>query len=154
MISIEHTIRQNFESRLRRAQESFDSLRDSIVMKKLIELHDVCPTDIYSIFHKINPCGFEDSLENFENLLCIVENFYDDSFYGVIWEVPESIVKIRKFIGNLADENKQPYILQVFEYDDLPWMNEVQFCDIIQWYIDQAVKLNKKMERSDKGKNK
>jgi hypothetical protein len=152
MISIEHFIRQDFESRLRRAQEYFDRLRDTIVIKKLIELHNICSTDVYALFHKIQNCGFEHSLENFENLLSIVGNFYDDSFYGVVWEVPDTITKMRTYNKQKVDELKRPYIIQVFDHDNLPHLNELQFCDIIQYYIDRGLLLNKKLDQLNKGK--
>ena len=150
MISIEHPIRQDFERRLLRSQESFDSLRDTAVMKKLVELHDICSTSVYSLFHKIATCGFEQSLENFENLLSIVGNFYDDSSYGVVWEVPDALVTMRKFLRQqIKEEDKYPYIIQLFDDSDIPHLNEEQLYNIIQYYIECGIRYNNLKEKTN-----
>jgi hypothetical protein len=140
MVSIEHNIRKNFESRLKRAQESFERNQMKPIMQKLLELHEVSYISIYDLFSKQCGCGFEGTLEGFENICSIVDNFYDDSYYKVIWEVPETIILIRTREDgsvDVTDDDKRPYIFQSFDDDD-EVLNEQQFCEIIQWRIDKA----------------
>lgn len=141
----EKVIREDFERRLVSAKESFERNKECPVTKKLLELNELNSTALYSLFMKTGTVSFG-SLEGVELFNSIVGNFYDDSYFMVIWEVPSSVKSMRERCGlKVTDDDREPHITWTFDEG----IDEAQFIEIIQFRIDKEIKrlkLHKKLE--------
>ena len=139
-------IQKDHEKRIENLKESFDRLKDTPVMIKIMELNEINSTEVYSLFKKIYYNVNFKTLEDMENLLSIVGNFYDDNYLNVIWEFNESTINVYKSLNReLTDDKKDPHL--VWSHDDDPGLTEEELVKL----LDQIIKEKKEYkERCEK----
>lgn len=126
----------NFFKRLENAQQNFEYNKNTPLALKMLELYNISPSCLFSLFSKIGDVGF-DSIEEIECFNHIVDFFYKDGYLDIVWEYPDFIKE--QYLCPPSYIKKSPFVKWGSSTTRAPestkYLDEKQVIDVIDEII-------------------